>query len=236
MADHSSGDLVELEFAVFEHQMGPIPTGSDEPVVHRSHRGRELPLDGGGGAAPLGGVSMEPTREPDVLGALPVDSQGQPIDDLGEREQQDALDQHDRMGIEQLVPVGDPGMGGEVVDRQPYRSTVGQGIEVPDEEFAVKGVGMVEVQLRPLLEPEVWLIAVVGVERENGDPVRPQLTLHLVGKGGLSRAAPSADPDQDTHREMILPRSDRPGSERGLVEGRLPIPGKWGCMTMHSYV
>src|SRR5712692_4904920 len=68
---------------------------------------------------------------------------------------------------------------------------------MPGEQFGLQRVGMIEVDLAPLLGRQAFEIAIVGIVRDPLDPIAPHAVVDRLGHRRLSRPRAAGDPDDD---------------------------------------
>ena len=195
-----------IEFAEYEFD-GPVEVfravdgeggegfgGEDVEVSHGFGGGVELLDDGFAGAAALAHVAVDAAHEANVVGGVDVDAEVVERGKFGVVEGEDAFDEDEPGGGDEVEGVGDAGVRGEVVYGAVDGVAGGEGADVLDEELGLEGVGVVEVALAAVVEGELREVAVVEVE---GEERGVELMREFGGEGGLSGAGTAADADDD---------------------------------------
>jgi len=125
--------------------------------------GFELSADALVGAAALAHVAVDAAAETDLVGGVDVDAEVVEVAEGLVVEGEDAFDDEDLGGGDGFGPVGDAGVGGEVVDGALDGAAFGKGVDVLGEEGVFERVGVVEVLEGAVVWGEIAEAAVVEV-------------------------------------------------------------------------
>jgi len=120
------------------------------------------------------------------------------VGDLAEAEQQDAFDDHDRLGFDELCLSGSC-VGGEVVHRDLDIVSGLKGGDVSGESFVVERVRVVVVDIGSFSQRTMGLVSVVRVEGEDRNGVRPKLCHQEAAERRLACARAATDPTGPCH-------------------------------------
>lgn len=185
-----SGNRVEV-FIDRDHTIGVLDARLDVPVVHRGDCRVPLLVNTFGCAPSLYDVSLNAASKADL---------GGDIDEHGHRgvtahgiepEQMNALGDDVPMRLNSHSGAR-PRVSGEVIDRHIDRIAADQPPQFGREKIDLEGIGMVEVDVRPLVGTEMREVSVVGVDRQVSRLVA-ETTQNLAGQRGLSGSRPSGD-------------------------------------------
>ena len=97
----------------------------------------ELPSDVIGFSATFGDVSLDASLEADLLGNVDEHGEVEMISDVGERQEEDAFDDHDGPGLDHHDIAG-PGVGREVVDGRGDRLPASNRSDIGSESLMVE--------------------------------------------------------------------------------------------------
>jgi len=179
--------LVKLDGA-----MGEVTVRFDVLVVHRGDGGGELAADIIGFSSSFGDITNDPAFEPNRFGNIDEDGEVEVGGDLREAEQQDAFDDDHRFWFDHHNLAG-AGVGCEVVHRRSDRSATSQRLNVGREHLMVERTRVVVVDQGAIGGREVTLVAVVGIERYDGDLVGPESFDEVPGERGLAGTRATTD-------------------------------------------
>ena len=181
-------------FGAFYGDGGVGLGGEDVHFRHGSGCGFELGYDGFFGAAAFAHIAIDAAVEANFVGGIDVDAEVVERDELGVVEGEDAFDEDDAGGVDEVEGVGDAGVAGEVVYRALDGEAFGERADVGDDELGLEGVGVVEVLFVAGVEREPREVAVVVVEgEERGFELRGV----LFGESGFAGAGTAGDADQE---------------------------------------
>ena len=204
--------------ALGNDDVGVLAARLDEGDVHGPHRAQVLADDRFQAALALLEVALQPADEAQVAVGVDEDLDVHQVAQGLLAEDQDALDDDD-LGRLLEHALGQPGVGGEIVDRHLDGPAGDELAQVPDHQVGLQGVGVVEVDLGPLGERQVADVLVVSVVLDH-DHLGMVDGLHDgVGDGRLARGRAAGDPDDQRlarHGDMIA----QAGAARQKRDGR----------------
>lgn len=159
--------------------------------------GGEVLLDDGLGSAPaFGDVAMQAADEAQVGVGVYEDFDVKQLAEADFAEDEDAFDDDDPVGLNG-DGAGRAGVGGEVVNGEFDGVSLAELLDMVDQQVGVEGVGVVEVDFRPLLGVQVAEVFVIGVVGQVGDPVGAHSFENDIGYGGFAGAGAARDTDNE---------------------------------------
>ena len=173
--------------------------GFHELQVHRADGAAVLLQNGLHGPAALVEVALDAAHQPDVVRGVDVELDVHPLAQRGLRQDQDALHQDHRPGVE-VLGLRTPAVRLEVVRRLLDGAPGQERVEVLHHQAGLEGVRVVEVEPRAALGRQVREVAVVRVVVEERDPARAEPLHHLALDGRLAGPGASREADDDGHR------------------------------------
>lgn len=164
--------------------------------MHGADGGEVLLDDRFGGAAAFGDVTVQTADETEVGVGVDEDFYVKQFAETHFAKDEDAFDDDDPVGLNG-DGAGGAGVGGEVVNGKFDGVPFAKLLNVINEQVRVEGIGMVEVNFRPLLGMQVAEVFVVGVVGQVGDPVGANSVEDNVGHGGFAGAGAARDTDDE---------------------------------------
>lgn len=185
-------DIIPIRY---DH-VGVSPAGFDIFEVHGPRRIQVLPDDRIGGSRPFADIAQHPPDETDIGIRVDEDLDIQHRPQGGIRQHMEALDNDDRTRG-QATGSGPPRVRGEIVDRDVDLLPRPQTHKVLDQGGRLEGIGVIVVDVRPVLDGEMAEIPIIRIMGYREHKLRTQSGTNFPYESGLTRPRAPRDPDDD---------------------------------------